>query len=138
MKTASWARILSIGMTLFLIGCSMGRDEAKQGVAEFRARVSQHAFSDVYQTADPAFQRAVAEDKFVQFMTALDRKLGPWQSAADPGWNVTRTTGGHFVKLMYQSQFAKGAAAEEFTWQIQNGRPSLVGYYVNSPLLVSE
>ena len=116
MKTASWARILSIGMTLFLIGCSMGRDEAKQGVAEFRARVSQHAFSDVYQTAE----------------------LGPWQSAADPGWNVTRTTGGHFVKLMYQSQFAKGAAAEEFTWQIQNGRPSLVGYYVNSPLLVSE
>ena len=71
-------------------------------------------------------------------MTALDRKLGPWQSAGDPAWNVTRGTNGHFVRLTYQSQFARGSAAEEFFWQVPHGRSILVGYHVNSPLLVSE
>lgn len=128
----------AVGAALFLVGCTTGRDEAKQGVTEFRARVAQRAFSEVYATADPELRKAVTEDKFVEFLTALEDKLGPWQSAADPGWNVMRMTSGHFVKLSYQSQFAKGRAAEEFTWQIRNGQAVLVGYYVNSPLLVSQ
>ena len=119
MKATSWIGAVSVGVVMALVGCSMGRDEAKHGVAEFRARVSEHAFNDVYQSADPGLRQTVTEDKFVAFMTALDRKLGPWQSAGDPAWNVTRGTNGHFVRLTYQS-------------------PILVGYHVNSPLLVSE
>ena len=138
MTATSWARAVSIGMAVFLLGCSTGRDEAKQGVAEFRARVAERAFSDVYASADPGFRQAAAEDKFVEFMAALDRKLGPWQSAEDPVWTVTRGTNGHFVRLTYQSRFAKGLAAEEFMWRIQHGRPALVGYHVNSPLLVTQ
>jgi len=89
MKATSWIGAVSVGVVMALVGCSMGRDEAKHGVTE---------------------------DKFVAFMTALDRKLGPWQSAGDPAWNVTRGTNGHFVRLT----------------------SILVGYHVNSPLLVSE
>lgn len=138
MKATAWTRAASIGLVIGLVGCSLGRDEARQGVAEFRARVSQHAFGDVYATAGPGLRDAISEEKFLEFMDALDRKLGPWESAAsEPAWNVMRTTNGHFVRLTYESRFARGIAAEQFLWQIQNGRASLSGYYVNSPLLVT-
>ena len=133
-----WAWLAAIGTALIFAGCSTGREEAKQGVTEFRGRIAQRAFSDVYQTADPGLRAAVTEDKFVELLTALEDKLGAWQSAGDPTWTVMRTTSGHYVKLIYQSQFAKGRAAEEFTWQIRSGQATLVGYYVNSPLLAKE
>jgi hypothetical protein len=71
-------------------------------------------------------------------MKALDQKLGPWTSAAEPGWNVTRGTAGQVVSLTYQSQFAKGPVSEQFTWRIENGEPVLLGYHVNSSLLITE
>ena len=88
--------------------------------------------------AGTEFRQTATEEQFLRFMTALERKLGSWQSAREPVWNVTRGTTGHFVNLTYQSQFAKGAASEQFTWRIENGGPVLLGYYVNSALLVTE
>jgi hypothetical protein len=49
-----------------------------------------------------------------------------------------RGTAGHTVRLTYQSQFAKGLATEQFAWRIEHGTPVLLGYHVNSPLLVSD
>lgn len=49
-----------------------------------------------------------------------------------------RGMGGHSVRLRYDSRFAKGGAVEEFAWRIERGRPVLLGYHVQSPLLASE
>lgn len=68
----------------------------------------------------------------------MDRKLGTWTSAGEPGWNVTRGTTGDVVNLTYQSLFAKGAVSEQFTWRIENGEPVLLAYHANSPLLITE
>jgi hypothetical protein len=122
---------------LVLASCG-GTAEAKRGVAEFRARVAEKAYAEIYRAATTEFQKAATEEQFVRLMTALDRKLGAWQSAGEPAWNVTKGTGGHFVNLTYQSQFAKGAATEQFSWRINTGRPVLVGYNVSSPLLIME
>src|ERR1044071_3446610 len=40
-------------------------------------------------------RQVAKEEQFERLMTALDRKLGTWQSAAEPAWNVSRGTGGH-------------------------------------------
>jgi hypothetical protein len=138
MTRRAFARVGLIVVALGLTACSMGTDEAKQGVADFRARVSQRSFSEIYHASAPEFRQAATEEQFVRFMTALDRKLGAWQSAGDPGWNVMRTIGGHSVRLSYESRFANGAAAEHFTWRVEGGRPVLLGYQVNSPLLVMD
>lgn len=127
-----------VGVSVLLISCSGGTDEAKRAVVEFRARASQESFGQIYGAAAPEFRQAASDEQFGRFMTALGRKLGPWQSAPDPVWNVTRGTSGHFVTLTYQSQFAKGAATEQFVWRVERGSPVLVGYNVNSPLLVTE
>src|SRR6476660_749999 len=69
MSLTSWMGPLSFAVALLLVGCSMGTEEAKQGVSEFRAQVSQRAFNDVYDGADAIFRQAVTQEKFVVFMT---------------------------------------------------------------------
>lgn len=121
-----------------LVSCSGGTEEAKQGVSSFRARVAHGSFVEIYRTASPEFRQAVPEEQFQRLMTGLERKLGTWQSAKEPIWNVTRSTGGHFVGLTYESQFSRGPATEQFSWRIDRGAPVLVGYHVKSSLLVME
>lgn len=137
MRLTSRPHIWLLMVAFLLVSCG-GTDEAKRGVDEFRTRVAQKSYSEIYRAAAAELRQATTEEEFVRFMTALDRKLGSWQSAAEPVWNVTRGTAGHVVNLTYQSQFAKGAANEQFTWRIESGRAILLGYHVNSPLLVTE
>lgn len=122
----------------FLVASCGGTDAAKHGVGEFRARVSERSYGQIFRTAGPELRQVATEDQFVQLMTALDRKLGLWESASEPAWNVMRGTAGHVVNLTYQSRFAKGAASEQFTWRIEHGKAVLIGYHVNSPLLITE
>jgi hypothetical protein len=132
------ARIEMLALAVLLVGCSTGMDEARQGVDEFRARASRQAFAEIYWQAAPELRQTTNEAQFVKLMSALERKLGPWQSAGDPGWNVTRGTGGHLVRLSFESRFARGPAVESFAWRIERGRAVLLGYHVNSALLVTE
>ena len=131
------ASVWLLVLPLLLASCA-GTGDAKRGVANFRARAAQTSFSEIYWRAAPEFRRSATEEQFLRVMTALDRKLGPWESAGEPGWNVTRGTAGQVVNLTYQSQFAKGAVSEQFTWRIEDGEPVLLGYHANSPLLLTD
>lgn len=127
---------MSVIASALLVAACGGTDEAKHGVAEFRSRAAQKSYGEIYRTAGAELRKGATEEQFERFMTTLDRRLGTWQSTAEPAWNVTRGTGGHLVRLTYQSQFAKGAASEQFVWRMENGGPALLGYHVNSPLLM--
>jgi hypothetical protein len=127
-----------IAVASLLGACSGGTEEAKQGVSGFRTRVANGAVAEIYRTASPEFRHAITEEQFQRFMAGLDRKLGSWQSAEAPAWNIRRGTGGHFVALTYQSKFSRGGATEQFTWRIDHGTAVLVGYNINSVLLVSD
>ena len=131
------AGIWLLVLPLLLASCG-GIDDAKRGVANFRARAAQTSFSEIYWRAAPEFRQSATEEEFLRVMTALDRKLGPWTSAGEPGRNVAHGTAGQVVNLTYQSQFAKGAVSEQFTWRIEDGEPVLLAYHANSPLLVTE
>lgn len=126
-----------IASALLVAACG-GTDEAKHGVAQFRSRAAQKSYGEIYRTAGAELRQGATEEQFERFMITLDRRLGAWQSAAELAWNVTRGTGGHLVRLTYQSQFAKGAASEQFVWRLDNGGPALLGYHVNSPLLMAQ
>ena len=126
-----------VASALLLAACG-GTDEAKRGVAEFRSRVADKSYGEIYRMGGAELRQGTSEEQFERFMTALERKLGAWQSADESGWNVTRGTGGHIVRLTYQSQFANGAASEQFVWRIENGAATLLGYHVNSALLLAQ
>jgi hypothetical protein len=122
---------------LVVAGCG-GTNAAKRGVEDFRSRVEQRSYAEIYRTAGAELRQGTSEEQFERFMLAIDRKLGAWQSAEEPAWNVMRGTAGHLVRLTYQSQFARGGASEQFLWRIERGEAVLVGYHVNSPLLASQ
>ena len=126
-----------IGFGLLLTACG-GTEEAKRGVDDFRTLAAKKSWGTIYRTAGPELRRGTTEEHFARFMSALDRKLGAWQSADEPVWSVTRGTGGHLVRLTYQSQFANGPGNEQFLWRIERGGPALLGYHVNSALLVTQ
>lgn len=129
---------LPLALAACLLAACTGTDAAKQGVSEFRDRVSHGAYAEIYRTASPEFRTVVTEEHFQRFMGGLERQLGTWQSSKDPVWNVERGTAGHLVGLTYESQFARGPATEQFAWRIERGTPVLLGYHVKSSLLVME
>ena len=134
-----WLLSLELALAaLVLVACGGGTDVAKQGVTAFRDRVTHRSFTEIYRTASPEFRQAVTEEQFQRLMAGLERKLGVWQSSKEPVWHVMRGTGGHFVRLTYESEFSKGPATERFAWRIENGAPVLLGYNVQSALLVME
>jgi len=134
-----WLLGLLLALAAFvLVSCGGGTDAAKQGVTAFRDRVTHRSFAEIYRTASPEFRQAVTKEQFQRLMGGLERRLGAWQSSNEPVWHVMRSTGGHFVSLTYESQFSKGPATERFTWRIENGAPVLLGYNVQSALLVME
>ena len=102
--------VLVIASALLVAGCG-GTDEAKRGVAEFRSLVAQRSYAEIYFGAGPELRQVATQEQFERLMATIDTRLGSWQSAEEPAWNVTRGTGGHFVRLTYQSQFARGAGA---------------------------
>jgi len=126
-----------IATALFLAGCG-GTDEAKRGVAEFRSLMAQRSYAEIYSAAGPELRQVATQEQFERLMATIDTRLGAWQSAEEPTWYVTRGTAGHFVRLTYQSQFARGGASEQFVWRIERGGPVLLGYHVNSPLLLAQ
>lgn len=132
-RSCAWV----IVSALVVAGCG-GTDAAKRGVEEFRLRAAQRSYAEIYRTAGAELRQGTSEEQFERFMTAIDRKLGTWQSAEDPAWNVMRGTAGHLVRLTYQSQFERGGANEQFLWRIEQGQAVLIGYHVNSPLLVAQ
>ena len=131
------ASVWLLVLPLLLASCG-GTADAKRGVANFRARAAQTSFSEIYWRAAPEFRQSATEEQFLRVMKALDRKLGPWTSAGEPGRNVTSGKTGQVVNLTYESQFAKGAVSEKFTWRIEDGEPVLLGYHATSPLLTTE
>ena len=137
MKTRVGSCVWVIASALLLAACG-GTDEAKRGVAEFRSRVVEKSYGEIFRAGGAELRQGTSEEQFERFMTALERKLGAWESADEPGWIVTRGTGGHIVRLTYQSQFTNGAANEQFVWRIEKGSATLLGYHVNSALLVAQ
>jgi hypothetical protein len=66
----------------------------------------------------------------------VDRKLGKVVSAERTGFNDALNPAGHILTVGYVTTFTKGVGDEIFTFRVgADGKPSLVGYNVNSPLL---
>ena len=70
MIRSALARIGLIAVVLAVTGCTMGTDEAKQGVAEFGARVSRQSFGEIYRAASPEFRQAATEEEFAGYQVS--------------------------------------------------------------------
>ena len=130
---------LSILVAPALAGCSAAADTkaAESGVVSFHRAMNAGQYANIYEASAPEMKSAASRDDFVKFMTGLQGKLGAFKSGKTTGWNVNVGTGGHMVTLTREAQFERGPGTEQFVFRVQDNRAVLVGYHVNSNLLVA-
>jgi hypothetical protein len=126
---------IAVAALVVASGCSKSRQLAESATQDFRARCARKAYVEVYAGSAPEFRTTASQVMFVKAMETMAHKLGAWHSAQPLGFSVVDGTEGHTVSLRYQSQFANGEATERVVWRIDDGRPLLVGYHIDSQLL---
>ena len=123
-----------------LCGCSMSADTAiaEQGVPKFHEQLDAGRFDEIWDQAADELKKASPQPEFVEFLSAVHRKLGNTRSADKTGWNVNYQTSGSFVTLGYKTVFAEGDAQEQFVFRLQDKKALLVGYHINSMALITK
>ena len=138
---------LSLGAALLLavIGVSAcagfaAKGEAESAVANFHLMLDAEKYADIYQAADDAFKNATTEGSFTAVLQAVHRKLGVVHSAAQQGFYSRDQAGinpGSYISMTYDTEFAEGHATESFNWRVVDGKVRMVGYNIQSAILIT-
>jgi hypothetical protein len=125
---------------LLLCGCSakVNVEDARKAVDQFHQRMSAGEYEVIYDSSTNAFKAAGSKDQMQGFFKRVNRKMGVCTEATQKSWNINATTSGTFVQLSYSRRCANGDLQEHFVWKMENGKPTLQGYNVNSPLLLAD
>ncbi len=116
-----------------LVGCSPKSDvnSAAAFVAEFHKDLSAKEYDRLGTLIDPEFRAEATNDRFNQVRTTL----GELRSSKMSNYTVIYEMRAAKVRLDFDSQFLRGPAKEVFEVKQQNGKNSITGYRIDSPLL---
>ena len=126
---------ICVVMLTFLAGCGdtiHGREYAEPAVQRFRAQMRAHEFEQIYDGTSARFKQFTPRDKGVALFAAVDRKLGTLRIAEEGNWSVNTNNGVTIVVLAYASKYAQGDATETFTIEVDDEKPEIVGYNIQS------
>lgn len=132
--------ILLTVVALLLGSCSFGKhkETAEKAVAKFHQQFNAGQYREIYTQCGEGFRQATSEADAIALFEAVHRKLGSVVGTKQLGWNVNTTPGGTFVRIGYETTFSEGKGQEDFTFQMNGGQALIVGYNVNSPLLITK
>jgi len=139
MPRDSWPHFLFVS-ALLLGGCGSSENLriAKEATTHVHAQMDSEQFAQIYSEADDALRTATKRQDFLDFISAVHRKLGRVQNASQTGFFVNFSTSGTRVRLNYQTKFDGGNAQEEFIWKIKGDQPALIGYHISSNALITK
>ncbi|MGE5721202.1 MAG: DUF4019 domain-containing protein [Sphingomonadales bacterium] len=131
-------KLSAFAIVVALAGCSSAKDvtAAEDATAHFHRLLDAGKFAEIYTDASPELHRVTPEPRFVALLSAVHRKLGTVRRSDNQGWNVNYGTSGGFATLTYKTQFTAGPAQETFVYRLSKGQAQLVGYNINSDLLI--
>jgi hypothetical protein len=115
----------------------MDTKSAEAAVSAFHDALNKGNFLQMYLESSQELKQSTPEKDFVDFLSAVHRKLGPTKDAVKQGWKVNMRPSGSTVELTYKTTFEKGDAIESFVFLLQDDKASLVSYSVNSLALVT-
>ena len=132
-------RILLIAAMMTLGACSGGKDlaQSEQAIARFHEQLNSGQFDEIYRNASSEWKGASSQADSQKLFAAVRKKLGSFQSGKQVGWRANYGTGGSTVVVQYASKYEKGAATETFTYRPSDPAPVLIGYNINSPVLIT-
>jgi hypothetical protein len=123
---------------LLLSGCSMKQDlaTAQQAVDEFHQSLEAHEDGAITVDVAPAFYQAVGIQARRAYLARVRSRLGSPVSSSPINVHMDHMPAGTFLSARYQTHFENGDAQEDFSWQVESGRPYLAAYTAGSPLLL--
>jgi hypothetical protein len=128
-------RTAMIILAAALAGCSMGTDvkRANDSIAQFHRLFNAGDYAAIQASAGPELKD---DPRMGSIYDLMNRKLGKFVSSQQTGFNDSINTAGHILTVGQVTKFANGTGDETFTFRLgSDGKPALVGYNVNSPLL---
>lgn len=122
-----------------LTSCSGAADvkTAEVGVERFHKQYNAGQLREIYLTSAAEMKQATTEPDFMKFMSAVRGKLGGHTGGKTVGWHVNFGSAGKLVTLNRQASFERGDGIEQFVFRIDDSRPKLVSYHINSNALVT-
>ena len=134
------ATLLALVLALCAPGCFFVVDTApaEAEVEQFHRLLDEGRFETLYAQTGSEFKAASKQEEFVAILEAVHRKLGTVQKCEKTRTDTNVSNRGNSVGLTYQTTFAEGPATERFSFHIVDGKPVLVGYNVNSNLLITK
>ncbi len=140
LQKKAWAMVILLIAAAQLCSCSMSKDMtmAEQAVAQFHERLNNQQDDAIYDAADAAYKNAITRETNHGFLSRIRRKLGTIKTSSKTNFRLNIDTNGTFVNLAYKTECANGEADETFVWRVEGGHVTLVGYHVNSPLMLTD
>jgi hypothetical protein len=88
------AAILIPGVCISGCGSQEDLKKADAAVAKFHAQLDAGNFAQIYSGSDGALKSATSQQKFVELLSAIHRKLGPVKNAERQGFFINWSTSG--------------------------------------------
>jgi hypothetical protein len=124
---------------LLLVSCSSSEDLTivRSGIAHFRELMAAEQFGQIYAEAANDLKNSATEKQLVDFLAAVNRKLGSAKDSKDSGWAINFRISGAVVTLTLKTEFEKGSGIETFVYRVAGKDAQLMGYHLNSNDLIT-
>ena len=139
MKNLSNGLLTVVVVCLIVLGCSAYRDgkpAAEAQIVEFHSLYGERKFSELYSASHEKMKEASTETEFIDFLTAVESKLGKVTNSRQVNWRVQNFNLESFVEIIQDTEFEKGRGTETFTFLIEGKDAILVAYFINSNDLI--
>jgi len=140
MKRIFCTAIFFASFVSILGGCGAKADMKKAQVAvdDFHAQLNAGNFDGIYNNSDDLLKNATSQERFVNLLSAVHRKLGTAKSADRKGFFLNYGNQGEMIRLTYSTQYDNDQASEEFVFHASGDRLLLAGYHINSDALITQ
>jgi len=125
-------------MAVLLGGCSFVEDldRGERAVARFHQLFAASRFAEIYVDTTEGFREAATEAEFVEFMSAVRRKLGTVRACERRGFEVNFDGDATSIWLSYETAYELGNATEQFVWVMEGEKARLDSYQIDSKELI--
>ncbi|MDP4781017.1 MAG: DUF3887 domain-containing protein [Akkermansiaceae bacterium] len=124
---------------VILTGCNPIKDSAlaEKEVPKFHALFDAEDFETIFDTGHPDFQAAQSKEDLIHFLTVVRGKVGAVKSTSKNGWQANSLNGKTNIVLTYKTVFENGDGTETFTYRVEGGKASLLGWHIDAPVILA-
>jgi hypothetical protein len=102
----------------------------------FTSSLPRSRYAEIYVDTTESFREAATEAEFVEFMSAVRRKLGNIRACERTGLEVNWDGDATSIWLSYETAYELGIATEQFVWVLDGEKTRLDGYKIDSKELI--